>query len=59
MTIVFGAWVLPAAITLLGWIPCAFRRGGDWDFIGAALWAAWMLASVVSWVVYAFTLAAS
>lgn len=59
MTITIGAWILPAAITLLGWLPLAFRQSGDYDFGGAFIGVAWIIASVVAWMVYGLTVLAA
>ena len=58
MTITIGAWLLPALITGLGWIPMARHRDGDYGVGGAFLFIAWAVASVIAWAVYAFTLLA-
>jgi hypothetical protein len=56
MTITIGAWLLPALITCLGWIPMALHRDGDYGVVGAFLFMAWAVASAIAWTVYVFIL---
>ena len=53
MSIEFGLWIVPVAITIIGAIPVmAHKHHGDYDFGGAIIAALWFFASIAAWAVW-------
>jgi hypothetical protein len=56
ITLSFGFWMVPTALTILGLINVATHRPTDaWDIGGAILMVIWGVAALTAWVMWGLT----
>lgn len=56
LTIEFGFWLVPTALTLLALIHTTLRRPTDmWDIGGALILFGWICAVLTAWIMWGLT----